>query len=120
MNIMQAWRIWIYYRLSRDEDKEMNSLKNQRRILMDYIEREGHIFVGESYDDNVSGMTFERNGIEEIYQAAAEHKMDVVLVRLIKTRQGENSDCNVHRIPKKPQCQSYKCNRQHRQFQRGR
>ncbi len=81
MNIMQAWRIWIYYRLSRDEDKEMNSLKNQRRILMDYIEREGHIFVGESYDDNVSGMTFQRNGIDEICKAAKEHKMDVVLVK---------------------------------------
>ncbi len=81
MNIMQAWRIWIYYRLSRDDDKEMNSLKNQRQILMDYIEKNGHKFVGESFDDNVSGMTFERNGIEEIYQAAAEHRMDVVLVK---------------------------------------
>ena len=69
MNIMQAWRIWIYYRLSRDDDKEMNSLKNQRQILMDYIEKNGYQFAGESFDDNVSGMTFERNGIEEIYQA---------------------------------------------------
>ena len=81
MNIIKAWRIWIYYRLSRDDDKEMNSLKNQRQILMDYIEKNGHQFAGESFDDNVSGMTFERNGIEEIYQAAAEHRMDVVLVK---------------------------------------
>ena len=81
MNTIQAWRIWIYYRLSRDDDKEMNSLKNQRQILMDYIERNGHQFAGESFDDNVSGMTFERNGIEEIYRAAAEHRMDVVLVK---------------------------------------
>ena len=81
MNVMQVWRIWIYYRLSRDDDKEMNSLKNQRRILMDYIEQHGHIFVGESFDDNVSGMTFDRDGIEEIYKAASEHKMDVVLVK---------------------------------------
>ena len=81
MNTIQAWRIWIYYRLSRDDDKEMNSLKNQRQILMDYIERNGHLFAGESFDDNVSGMTFEREGIEKIYEAAAEHKMDVVLVK---------------------------------------
>ena len=47
MNIMQAWRIWIYYRLSRDDDKEMNSLKNQRQILMDYIEKNGYQFAGE-------------------------------------------------------------------------
>ena len=48
---------------------------------MDYIERNGHQFAGESFDDNVSGMTFERNGIEEIYRAAAEHRMNVVLVK---------------------------------------
>lgn len=81
MTVKTKWRIWIYYRLSRDDDKEMNSLKNQRRILLDYIERYGHEFVGESFDDNVSGMTFEREGIEEIYQAASENKMDVVLVK---------------------------------------
>lgn len=81
MTAKTKWRIWIYYRLSRDDDKEMNSLKNQRRILLDYIERYGHEFVGESFDDNVSGMTFEREGIEEIYQAASENKMDVVLVK---------------------------------------
>lgn len=81
MSITEKWRIWIYYRLSRDEDSEMNSLKNQRNILMDYIEEHGHIYVGESFDDNVSGMTFDRDGIAEIYEAAAEHKMDAVLVK---------------------------------------
>ena len=81
MNKTVQWRIWIYYRLSRDDDKEMNSLKNQKQILMDYIERNGYQFAGESFDDNVSGMTFVREGIEEIYKAAAERKMDVVLVK---------------------------------------
>ena len=74
-------RAWIYYRLSRDDDKEMNSLKNQRRILLDYVEEKEYELVGESYDDNVSGMTFERDGIEEIYDAASEHKMDAVIVK---------------------------------------
>ena len=74
-------RAWIYYRLSRDDDKEMNSLKNQRRILLDYVDEKGYDLVGESYDDNVSGMTFERDGIEEIYDAASEHKMDAVIVK---------------------------------------
>ena len=74
-------RAWIYYRLSRDDDKEMNSLKNQRRILIDYVEENDYELVGESYDDNVSGMTFERDGIEEIYDAASEHKMDAVIVK---------------------------------------
>ena len=32
-------RAWLYYRLSRDEDEEMNSLQNQRQILVDYAEQ---------------------------------------------------------------------------------
>ena len=31
-------RAWLYYRLSRDEDEEMNSLQNQRQILVDYAD----------------------------------------------------------------------------------
>ena len=54
-------RAWLYYRLSRDEDEEMNSLQNQRQILVDYAEQNGYEIVGESFDDNVSGMTFNRN-----------------------------------------------------------
>ena len=53
-------RIWLYYRLSRDEDKELNSLNNQRSILMDYAKQHGYEVVGESFDDNVSGMHFQR------------------------------------------------------------
>ena len=51
-------RAWLYYRLSRDEDQEMNSLHNQRQILVDYAEQHGYEIVGESFDDNVTGMTF--------------------------------------------------------------
>ena len=32
-------RAWLYYRLSRDEDEEMNSLQNQRQILVDTLSR---------------------------------------------------------------------------------
>lgn len=81
MNSSEKWRVWIYYRLSRDEDAEMNSLKNQKRIIMDYVERSNHIFVGESFDDNISGMTFKREGIEKVYEAAANKIIDAVLVK---------------------------------------
>ena len=26
-------KVWLYYRLSRDEDEELNSLNNQRQII---------------------------------------------------------------------------------------
>ena len=35
-------RAWLYYRLSRDENEEMNSLQNQRQILIDYAEQNGY------------------------------------------------------------------------------
>ena len=61
-------RVWLYYRLSRDEDKELNSLTNQKQILVDYCNTQGYAIVGESFDDNVSGMHFDRDGIEKIYE----------------------------------------------------
>ena len=61
-------RVWLYYRLSRDEDDELNSLRNQRSIIESYAISNGHDIVGESFDDNVSGMHFEREGIAKIYE----------------------------------------------------
>jgi len=29
-------KVWLYYRLSRDEDEELNSLINQRKIIYEY------------------------------------------------------------------------------------
>ena len=74
-------RAWLYYRLSRDEDQEMNSLQNQRQILVDYAEQNGYEIVGESFDDNVSGMTFERKGLGELENAVEENKVDTILVK---------------------------------------
>ena len=74
-------KAWLYYRLSRDEDEEMNSLQNQRQILVDYAEQNGHEIVGESFDDNVSGMTFNRQGLGELENAVDEGKIEVVLVK---------------------------------------
>ena len=74
-------KAWLYYRLSRDEDAEMNSLQNQRQILADYAEQNGYDIVGESFDDNVSGMTFERKGLHQIELAVEDGKIDILLVK---------------------------------------
>ncbi len=74
-------KAWLYYRLSRDEDEEMNSLQNQRRILFDYAEQNGYEVVGESFDDNVSGMTFNRKGLGELENAVDDGKVEVVMVK---------------------------------------
>ena len=54
----------VDYRLSRDEDVELNSLNNQRDIIVDYANSKGYEIVGESFDDNVSGMHFNRDSIK--------------------------------------------------------
>jgi len=74
-------KLWLYYRLSRDEDKELNSLNNQRGILLDYAARQGYEVVGESFDDNITGMHFQRQGIDELQDAAEKRLMDAVLVK---------------------------------------
>ena len=74
-------RIWLYYRLSRDEDEELNSLTNQRKIIYDYAVSQGHEIVGESFDDNVSGMHFNREGIDKIYEAVEAGLIDAVIVK---------------------------------------
>ena len=53
-------KVWLYYRLSRDEGEELNSLNNQRKIIYNFAISNGHEVVGESFDDNVSGMQMDQ------------------------------------------------------------
>ena len=74
-------KVWLYYRLSRDEDKELNSLTNQRKILEAFAKEHGHVVIGESYDDNVSGMHFNREGIEQLQDAVEKKQIEAVVVK---------------------------------------
>jgi len=74
-------RVWLYYRLSRDEDEELNSLMNQRSIIEGYALSHGHTIVGESFDDNISGMHFDRDGIEQLTEAVDAGLIDAVIVK---------------------------------------
>lgn len=74
-------KVWLYARLSRDDDDEMNSLNNQRKIVAEYAKKQGYEVVGESFDDNVSGMTFDRDGIREIEEQVEKKAIDAVLVK---------------------------------------
>lgn len=74
-------RVWLYYRLSRDEDDELNSLTNQRKIIYEYAVTNGHEVVGESFDDNVSGMHFNRVGIDKIYEVVEAGKVEAIIVK---------------------------------------
>lgn len=74
-------KVWLYYRPSRDEDAELNSLNNQRNILVEYANANNHEIVGESFDDNVSGMHFNREGINKIYEQVENKAIEAIIVK---------------------------------------
>ena len=74
-------RVWIYARLSNDDDQEMNSLLNQQEICHGFAEQHGYTIVGQSFDDNVSGMKFNRRGLDELTAAVDADKIDAVIVK---------------------------------------
>jgi len=74
-------RVWLYARLSNDDDREMNSLLNQQEICRAYAEKQGHTVVGSSFDDNVSGMKFSRRGLDELTAAVDAKRIDAIIVK---------------------------------------
>ncbi|MBM6977412.1 recombinase family protein [Intestinimonas butyriciproducens] len=74
-------KVWIYSRLSNDDDREMNSLLNQQEICRTFAERQGHQVIGQSSDDNASGMNFSRRGLDEFTAAVDAGRLDAVLVK---------------------------------------
>ena len=74
-------RVWLYARLSNDDDREMNSLLNQREICQAFAEQHGYTIVGQSYDDNASGMNFNRRGLDKLTAAVDADKIDAVIVK---------------------------------------
>ena len=74
-------RVWLYTRLSNDDDREMNSLLNQREICQAFAEQYGYTIVGQSFDDNISGMSFDRRGLDELTAAVDADKIGAVIVK---------------------------------------
>jgi DNA invertase Pin-like site-specific DNA recombinase len=74
-------RVYGYVRLSRDDDKEQNSLNNQKKILLDFAKQKGYNIIDIMEDDNISGMTFNREGLNKLKELAENGKVDIILVK---------------------------------------
>ena len=59
----------------------MNSLLNQQEICQAFAEQHGYTIVGQSFDDNISGMSFDRRGLDELMAAVDADKIDAVIVK---------------------------------------
>ena len=74
-------KVWIYSRLSNDDDCEMNSLLNQQEICRTFAKRQRYQIMGQSSDDNASGMNFSRGGLDNLTAAVDAGRLDAVLVK---------------------------------------
>ena len=74
-------RVWLYTRLSNDDDPAQNSLQNQQEICRAFAEKQGWTIAGSSTDDNISGMNFSRRGLDTLTAALQVKQIDAVLVK---------------------------------------
>ena len=72
---------WLYARLSNDDDPEMDSLANQMEICKEFALGQGYSIAGSSFDDNVSGMKFNRKGLDMLTDAVEAGQVDAVIVK---------------------------------------
>ncbi len=79
-------RVGIYLRLSQEDKdkKEYNSesIKNQRNMLIDYIQKNKDLLLVEEYcDEDVSGAGTYRPEFERLIKDCEHHKLDIVLCK---------------------------------------
>ena len=74
-------RVWLYTRLSNDDDPAQNSLQNQQEICRAFAEKQGWTIAGSSSDDNISGMSFDRRGLDKLTAAVDADKIDAAIVK---------------------------------------
>lgn len=80
---MKAYRVGIYARLSRDDERqgESVSIENQKLMLRRYCDQQGWKVVETYVDDGWSGTNFARPGFGRLMEAVREKRIDLVLVK---------------------------------------
>lgn len=87
-------KIAIYLRLSIEDDaldgkasteqRESNSISNQRKMLLDYIRNDAELMgqeVAEFCDDGFSGTNMDRPGLQEMLKQVKQSKISCILVK---------------------------------------
>ncbi len=75
-------RAVAYVRLSRDEDKKnYASLMNQRAVINTYAQKNAIKILRVCEDDNVSGYTFDRPGLNELKSCLDSSDIDIIIAK---------------------------------------
>ena len=83
MNTNETFKVGIYLRLSRDDEREdeSQSISNQRDYIMNYIIRNNLMLIDEYVDDGVSGTRFDRDGFERLISDIENGRINMVITK---------------------------------------
>lgn len=82
--------VYGYARLSRDEDKNKESLNTQIDLIKDYAEENDFKIIKVFEDDNVSGYTYDRHALNELKELIDDGEVDVLIAKDL-SRIGRNN-----------------------------
>jgi len=89
----KRWNVAVYLRISFDEsedDKENESIENQRKIVQEFLEVQEDIKSINYYiDDGISGTTFNRPGFQKMFADIQTEKVNAIVVKDL-SRLGRN------------------------------
>ena len=79
----ETYKVGIYLRLSREDEKqgESGSIGNQRDIIHKYIREHNLLYIDEYIDDGVSGTTFEREGFNRMMNDIESKRINMVITK---------------------------------------
>ena len=78
------WLVGIYTRRSFDdnEDKESNTITNQKEMINSFISKENNMIIVDYYvDDGYTGTTFDRPGFQEMMKDISDGRINTIIVK---------------------------------------
>ena len=77
------YNVGMYLRLPRDDERsgESLSIENQRKVLTVYIKEQGWTLYDEYVDDGISGVSFDRPGVQRMLDDAKTGKINLILCK---------------------------------------
>ncbi|MDI6619111.1 MAG: recombinase family protein [Clostridiales bacterium] len=83
LKVQKDYKVGIYVRLSKDDERagESVSIENQKLMLTRYCEEQGWNNYSVYCDDGVSGTTFDRPGVSKLIEDAKEGLINLILCK---------------------------------------
>jgi DNA invertase Pin-like site-specific DNA recombinase len=74
-------RAYGYVRISRDEDGKKESIETQKKVIIDFAQQNGIELIDIFEDNNVSGYTFERDGLNKLKELIEDGQVGALVAK---------------------------------------